>query len=151
MMYQWNDFMNRMTKQREARARSKSQKKANQPSFKRVLAEILFLKGHDAAILQALVVLHELTPSGVILFTSKPLPIESPVVVSIVGREILMARARVISCKPLEVCAGIVSNSEHIGRYRIQVEFSFASSDEAKTIRESCESIKAAPVRPVAA
>jgi hypothetical protein len=112
--------------------------------LKRTPAELILDEGvgRPKTIFHAMVVLNELTPVGIHLFSESPFAGHQELTLNIPSLRNFFIKGKVISCNETPVNPGIMSaRSFH---YRIELSFSFQTEAERDAVREYCSYLKAA-------
>jgi hypothetical protein len=130
-------YVERMTKAREER--QKSQQKIH---FSRIAANII-VNDDQQTVISARVILNELYPRKMFLFTTTPLTPGSECFVMIPEPHWLYIKGRVGTCHEM-LFGGRVISSENAFKYRMAVEFEFGNADEERLIREYCAELSTA-------
>jgi hypothetical protein len=97
--------------------------------------------GRPKTIVQALVILNELTPTGVQLFSETPFYPGEEITLNIPSLRNFFVKARIVSCKERPSNPGILPTKSF--RHRVGLEFDFQSESEAQAVRDYCNYLKA--------
>jgi hypothetical protein len=118
-------------------------KKPERPVFhiKRTQAEITVLEGFAAPkkVVQACVVLNDLTPSGLLLFSSEPFYPGQRINLTLESPKLFYARGHITACKHMSLHQHVVG--EHTYPYRVAIRFEFGSHEEELSVRRYCQEI----------
>lgn len=111
--------------------------------LKKTAAELIFDPGigRSKSITPALVVLNELTPTGIQLFSRNSFSRHQELALNIPSLRNFFVKTRVVSCVEVPVSAGIVHAQTF--SYRVGLDFIFQSETEAEAVREYCNNLKA--------
>ncbi|MGK5083969.1 hypothetical protein WDW37_11770 [Bdellovibrionota bacterium FG-1] len=117
-------------------------KKSTQIHLLRTQADLLVITGpyDEPYSVSARLILNDLTPEGVTLFLSHPLPIGQTVHFQLLSPEPLVVPARVAYCREFTLNPGI--QTQHTFPYRIKLNFSFLNDGDAAMVRHYCEELE---------
>jgi hypothetical protein len=112
--------------------------------LRRTPAELIFDQGvgRPKTIFHAMVVLNELSPTGIHLFSEAPFESYQELTLNIPSLRNFFIKGRVACCGEIPINPGIVSARTY--PYRVELEFIFQSDAEREAVREYCNYLKAA-------
>lgn len=112
--------------------------------LKKTPAELIFDEGvgRPKTIFHAMVVLNELTPDGIHLFSESNFQGNQELTLNIPSLRNFFIKGKVISCNETPVNPGIMAVRTF--HYRIELAFIFQSDAEREAVREYCNYLKAA-------
>lgn len=112
--------------------------------LKKTPAELILDEGvgRPKSIFHAMVVLNELTPEGIHLFTESTFTGNQELTLNIPSLRNFFIKGKVISCSEIPVNPGIMSARNF--HYRVELSFIFQSDSEREAVREYCNYLKAA-------
>jgi hypothetical protein len=90
---------------------------------------------------QTMLILNDMGPLKVTVFSPTPFARDQTVVFNIPNIRNFLARGRVAACKEVPLNPGILS--QHTYRYRIEIDFEFASEIEQQLVENFCALLKA--------
>ena len=107
--------------------------------MKRITAQLVANNGWGvpSTIIPVRVILNDLGPQSVTLFSLHPLELGQPVSLSIEHPRPILIRGKVTYCALFELTSRIHSNPKY--PYRMQIEFEFLNDGEAEAVREYVE------------
>jgi hypothetical protein len=121
----------------------KREKDRNRKPFhlKRVTAEIKVLSSpaSQPTITQARVLLNDLNPKGMGLFSATPLMVGQEVAITLEQPQRIYMRGRIIWCQEYDVDSHIMSS--HSFSYRMGIQFIFESAEDEKAVKDFCEQL----------
>ena len=137
-MWEVSKFRVRAHLDAQKRARDRKESGVNLLNLRRVEAELKVVDnaGHASAAFGVRVLLNDLSPLGVRVFSTQPLVVGQKVCVTWGGFEQFQATGRVIACLEATVSGRILSNSQF--PHRIAIEFIFTTKEEQENIRKYC-------------
>lgn len=111
--------------------------------LKKTPAELILDEGvgRPKTIFQAMVVLNELTPDGIHLFSESPFGGHQELTLNIPSLRNFFIKGKVVACTEIQVNPGIMSARSF--NYRVQLSFIFNSEAEREAVREYCNYLKA--------
>ena len=109
--------------------------------LRRTLAELKIIEGSafPPDIMHARVVLNDISPWGLMLFTSTPLREGQVIAITIQEPYLFYAQGKVMSCHPASLSARILTENPH--PYRVQIKFEFHSLFERNAVRMYCQEV----------
>lgn len=109
--------------------------------MRRVQAQIMATHGWGVAgtLIQSRLILNDLGPQSVTLFSSAPLEIGQTVTLTLEHPRQLVVRGRVTYSALFEISSRIHSSPRF--PYRLQIEFDFLNDGEAQAVREYVEEL----------
>ncbi len=112
--------------------------------LKKASAELILDEGvgRPKTIFQAMLVLNELTPDGIHLFSEAPFGSQQELTLNIPSLRNFFIKGRVVFCSETPVNPGIMSARAF--QYRLELAFIFQSESEREAVREYCNYLKAA-------
>ncbi len=129
-----------LRKVRKARAEASQVEK---PVFhlKRTKAEIAILEGLAApkAVVQASLILNDLTPFGLMLFSEQPLYVGQRIGLTIDAPKLFYARGTVTACKNMDLHRHIFGEAYYA--YRVAIKFEFHSAEEERAVARYCQEL----------
>ncbi|MCM2322385.1 MAG: PilZ domain-containing protein [Oligoflexia bacterium] len=96
--------------------------------------------GADHALVRASVVLHDISPRGLFLFTSSNVAVGEKVTLVIEQPRTFYVQGRIVVCKCLSLRQSILS-SEAPFPYRVGILFEFRSAAEQRAVQQYCEQL----------
>jgi hypothetical protein len=129
-----------LRKIRKARAEALHEPK---PVFhlKRTKAQVAILEGlaSHKSVIRASIILNDLNPAGLMLFTDQPLYPGQRVGLTIDAPQLFYARGTVTVCKNIDLQRHIYG--ENTFSYRVAVKFDFHSAEEQRAVARYCQEI----------
>ena len=109
--------------------------------LKRVQAELKILGVLDAPpkLFEARVLLNDLSPKGLGLFTIEPLVIGQEVALTLEEPKRFYIKARVVWCNEYDSDTHVLT--DHAFSYRVGLEFSYETQEEEKGVIDYCEEL----------
>ncbi|MGZ3698844.1 MAG: hypothetical protein ACXWPM_09695 [Bdellovibrionota bacterium] len=129
----------------------KKEKSRELPSLhiKRTRAELMIQEGLGRSVVSpARVILNDLTPKGIFLFTTNQLPIGQALSLTMEDPKRFYVRGHVISCQTVIMDRRVISEENY--QYRVGIVFDFQSSEESDAVQAYCEELYA-EIYPLAA
>jgi hypothetical protein len=108
---------------------------------KRTQAELTLLEGLATrkSVIQASIILNDLTPFGLMLFSEHPLYIGQRVGLTIEAPKLFYARGTVTACKNMELHRHIYGETYYA--YRVAIKFEFHSTEEERAVARYCQEL----------
>jgi Tfp pilus assembly protein PilZ len=125
-----------------ARTQAKKREKTRKIfHLKRVQAEVKTVGGLGvpSTVTLARVILNDLTPKGIGLFTSSPMMVGQEIALTIEDPKRFYVRGRIVWCQEVANVNKVLS--EHPFSYRIGIEFVVGSPEERQAIKTYCEEL----------
>jgi hypothetical protein len=112
--------------------------------LKKTPVELIFDEGvgRPKTIFHAMVVLNELSPTGILLFSEAPFLGQQELTINIPSLRNFFIKGRVVSCAEIPMNPGILT--ARTLQYRVELAFIFQSDAERDAVREYCAYLKAA-------
>jgi hypothetical protein len=131
---------------RQQRKRTKEQKSIH---IKRVHAELrtASIPGQTPTVATARIVLNDMSPLGVGLFTQVPFTLGQEIALTFEHPKRAYIRGKVLWCEEM-IQAGKILSAETY-KYRIGIQFKFQSKEDEAAIRAFCEEISADQVQKI--
>lgn len=118
-------------------------KKPAKPNFhiKRTRAEIKIIEGFATSrtIIQACVILNDLSPVGLMLFSPEPFQPGQKINLTLESPKLFYAKGHVTACKHMTLHQHVFG--EEMFSYRVAIKFDFNSPDEEIAVRRYCQEI----------
>ncbi|MDR3607553.1 MAG: hypothetical protein P4M08_09245 [Oligoflexia bacterium] len=110
--------------------------------IQRVQAQLIASQGVGAAklMVQAMVMLNELSPVGITLFSEAQFGVDQSVTLNIPDLQNFFVKGKVTACKEVYVNPGILQKISY--KYRVQIRFEFGSEVERQAVKAYCESLQ---------
>jgi len=139
MSYSWQSPSQRKRAMLLARERQKS-KGRKRLKLQRVRAELKIVDKLETSVTEARVVLTDITPQGLGLFATMPLPVGQEVALTLEQPKRFYVRARVTACLEHDVESHVMTHDRY--SFRISVEFVFATAAERAEVEKYCDTLK---------
>lgn len=110
--------------------------------LRRASAEIAVLddQGVKVGVVPASLLINDLTPSFVTVFSTRPIAVGQEVSLTIPSPRLFYVRGRIASCADATITRNIVSS--HSFGYRLAIRFEFESEEEARMILRYCREMR---------
>lgn len=109
--------------------------------MRRTMAELKVIEGaaFPPDLMHARVVLNDISPWGLMLFTSEPLREGQTIAITIQEPYLFYAQGKVMSCHQTSLKTRILTEDPH--PYRVQIKFEFHSLFERNAVRMYCQEV----------
>jgi Tfp pilus assembly protein PilZ len=127
-----------------AAQRERDRRRGRRPfHIKRVQAEVKAVGGLHVAqtVAAARVLLNDLSPKGIGLFSSAPMMVGQEVALTLEEPKRFYVRGKIVWCQELDGGTHVLSEKKFT--YRIGIEFVFQSATEEQSVRAYCEELSA--------
>lgn len=130
------------TKTTRATSRAPKRKGRSKPlSMSRIQAELKNAKDTTEPVQPIRLVLNDLTPLGIQIFTTTALPTGFEILVSLTHPSRIDLHGKVTSCQQYNLNSKILDMSGQSYRYRARVVFQFADATERDVVRDFCKQL----------
>jgi hypothetical protein len=138
----WNVLRHQIRAYVENLKKQRDNKRAGpQIHIKRTRAEIMINQGlgKPPLVYPARVVLNDLRPVGIFLFTTAAFPLNQAVAFTMEEPKRFYVNGRIRSCQTLILDRKVISEENY--QYRVGIEFEFQSKAEVESVRRYCDEI----------